>query len=216
MNEVKSIADVNLGIPDRFRLEKYDLSISGWTITAWEMLFKRVFTQKYGRKFVDQYRSVIPELIQYFSGNESQLLPSDRGIYLFGNIGVGKTVLFETVQELTRITWRKNFFRIFDTARMSLIKDEEEFISDLDYQKPALYDDLGSTPTMVKVYGSDLYPMVEVISARYRLFQRKGVPSFFTSNFSPEELEQEYGTRIVSRLTEMCSCVKISGRDLRR
>lgn len=201
---------------ERYLLTRYDLNRGEWRMSAWLSLFAVIFKRIFGREFTNQYRSVVSELILHFSGNESNLFPTDRGIYLSGYVGVGKTALFDTIQELTRDAFNKNYFRTFEASRIALIRNEEEFSQALNYSGAALYDDLGSEPESVKIYGSEILPMVEIIMARYRLYQRKGVPTYFTSNFTIEDLEEKYGTRITSRLTEMCSVLKLDGKDMRR
>jgi hypothetical protein len=219
MSTPTTLADIlsgNAADDGRYRLTRYDLNRGDWNMKAWTSLFSVIFQRIFDRKFRDGYRSLIPEMILYFSGNESKLLPSDRGIYLSGYVGVGKTALMDTIQEMARVAFNKNYFRTFEAGRIALIRDEEEFLKAVNYDKPALYDDLGSEPDSVKVYGTEILPMVEIIMARYRLFQKRGVPTYFTSNFTIEALEEKYGSRITSRLTEMCSLLKLDGMDMRK
>ncbi|MCP5468564.1 MAG: ATP-binding protein [Deltaproteobacteria bacterium] len=73
--------------------------------------------------------------------------------------------------------------------------------------KLLVLDDIGAEKTSEWVQET----LFVLINYRYEHI----LPTIFTSNCSLEELEKKLGKRIVSRIIEMCRCVKMEGFDWR-
>jgi hypothetical protein len=198
-------------LPERYKLRQYAADLDK-CVEAWPHLFE----QAYGRKWKPLHTETVRSLLAYASGNPASPWPLDRGLYIWGKVGTGKSMLIEALRLFTMHAWRDNWWRAYDCNTIALVRNEEAFAEYITWQKPAYYDDLGSEPLAVKLYGSELYPMLEVITARYNLWQRLGVPSHFTSNHGLKWVDEHYGTRIASRLQEMCTVIEITGANLRQ
>ncbi len=74
-----------------------------------------------------------------------------------------------------------------------------------------IVDDLGAEPSNVKVYGSDYYPIVDLINERYD----KMSTTVFTTNLSMVDISNYYGDRIADRLTEVCEVLIYSNDSYR-
>ena len=79
---------------------------------------------------------------------------------------------------------------------------------------PRLFDDFGSESPVVH-FGNKIDVMGEVIQDRYDHFIGTGMKTYLTSNLSEEEITDEYGARVSSRLREMCNFITLEGYDRR-
>ena len=68
----------------------------------WEIMSEKL--RRDGRPFSTEgnVKEVIPQLIRYFIGDKNGYLPINKGIYLWGDTGSGKTFLFESLQEMVK------------------------------------------------------------------------------------------------------------------
>jgi DNA replication protein DnaC len=196
-------------LPPRYQMRQYKYDAEA-SLAAWPALFKLA----YGREWLPLHTNTLRALLAYASGNDGGL-PINKGLYIWGKVGTGKSMLLEPLRILTLHWWRDNWWRAYDCNTIALVRNEDAFAQYIQFDKPAYFDDLGSEPLAIKLYGSELYPMLEVITARYNLWQRKGVPTHFTSNHDLQWVDEHYGTRVASRLAEMCTVIEIKGKNLR-
>lgn len=72
-------------------------------------------------------------------------------------------------------------------------------------------DDLGTEPSIVKVFGTERLPLVELMAARYDL----QLPTILTTNLGPEGIAERYGERIADRLREIADAIGFEGESFR-
>lgn len=75
-----------------------------------------------------------------------------------------------------------------------------------------IIEDVGQEPLEVQLYGNIFYPVMMVIERRYSLC----LPTFATTNLSPEQVGSRYGRRMRDRLREMMFTVAFDNPSYRK
>lgn len=174
----------------------------------------------------DENRKVIELLSQYFAGDpefEKDGRSLDKGIFLFGGVGIGKTHLMK----LFRSQQRKPF-RIVDCSDIAAEykKDGEDgivkYFNDIVVHERNYwnherigwcFDDMG-IENNTKFFGNESNVMERIIERRYR----SDIPltTHIISNLSTADVEQRYGIRIRERLREMMNLIVFDAKQSRR
>jgi hypothetical protein len=163
----------------------------------------------------DSYnRDVLYQLYLYLKGDPSCKLDVNRGIYMTGTIGSGKTILMKTflsvmdrlTHHLTKCIPCKNLYEVIREKGINNISSG-----------PLFLDDLGRENIEEIDYGRKITPIIDLFSSRYE----NGAMTFATSNFKLETLEGDkdhagYGTFIITRMEEMFNVVVLPGACRRK
>lgn len=143
-----------------------------------------------------------------------------KGLLIWGNYGIGKSMLFDIMHEVGReLVVKRNYSGIWFSAisANSLVKDymsdatnketsSDKFLSK--YYKGKLYiDDLG--------FEQMAFNKTELIADVLFERHRHGSVTFATTNLTPKQLGDRYGDRIADRLPEMFNIIKWEGESLR-
>ena len=138
----------------------------------------------------------------------------NAGILICGKIGSGKTILMRSFMSVLAKYTGKVIFdadcKNFNTQYIEII---DEFGTDYFKLRPMYFDDLGRESKQVKVYGTEISPVPDVLFQRYDT----GAYTFATSNFSFDELKKEsmYGLAIADRLNSMFNVFEMTNKSRR-
>ena len=133
-----------------------------------------------------------------------------------GNVGSGKTELFKIFKACN---FPNRSFGIKECRDMSEIFLNNHYKGINQYGKGAvtpkkishmLFDDLGAEND-INYYGNKVNVMSDIIIDRYRHFVISDLKSHFTTNLQKEEIQEEYGERVMSRLKQMTNFVMLGG-----
>lgn len=153
---------------------------------------------------------------------ESAGLDPNKGYLLFGNPGVGKTSAMREEAKTQKIGWgHPNLPSVYSdfrdlSSKFLFSKCEQmgsNYLNQFSEDHEMWLDDLGFEPTECNSFGTKFIPMQDLIFYRHKLFPRR--KTNFTTNYTIEQLEQKYGSAIVSRLREMCNFIIVTGKDRR-
>ncbi|WP_148038833.1 hypothetical protein [Proteiniphilum sp. X52] len=136
-----------------------------------------------------------------------------KGLMIRGNVGTGKTLI---VQALCEIIWAYEilvpcFLHATELSDLYARGD----VDGIDRAKKRSYtiiDDVGVEAVETKSYGNIKEPFNDVFDYRYRNNKR----TIITTNLTPSEIEQKYGTRIIDRFRECMNDLVLDGESFRK
>lgn len=164
---------------------------------------------------------VVDDVTRYFIGDPSSSIPLHKGIFLYGDVGVGKTFLLEKImRELMRLIPVP--LMQFGFVEATTIVDEVKQAKTLQPLKAYnhstwLIDEMGKEEVVLRLYKDvEERPMDRLLSALYRQYTNNDLRTHATSNKQPSDLEKYYGTRIFDRFGDMFEPVLWPGNDSKR
>ena len=200
---------------------KDNLNLFDMPASLKEAEVKYIYTDDASRK--DAIKYILNFLEDYKKGNIG------KGLYLHGSFGCGKTYLIAALfnelakkGEKSAIIYFPDFLR---TLKASFNKSEDEEVSFSDkYEyikniKFLLIDDIGAEN--VTAWGRD-----EILGTLLQYRMNEKLPTFFTSNFNIDELENHLAIskdksdkvkakRITERIKTLCDDIEIIGKNRR-
>lgn len=171
---------------------------------------------------------VLIDLYQFDLSKESQAyliayqkmlmsLNSDKGIYLYGQPGVGKSYMMIGACNV----YAKNGMQVSYVNVPRLIQDLKQSMAEIEYRQQVLshlrhsdvlfMDDMGSEWQSVWTRDEIIFPILE-----FRMTHHK--KTYFSSNYTLEELQNQYqindrvaSLRLVERIKALCEVVSLQG-----
>lgn len=167
-------------------------------------------------KIDDQNSEIVDQLWLYTLGDSMFKGNLQKGIFLSGNIGTGKTFLLLTYVDFLGIVSRKNYTILFpDTIHADYQSKGLDFYR----KRPLFIDDIAREQKKVH-YGNVIDPVREITMIRNRF----PTQNFATANFQifaegkvkrDNELIKRYGAMIFDRMREMYNFLELKGKSRR-
>jgi len=174
----------------------------------------------------ERNEKIIRTLMRYFRGsedfNDDGLILSKpdlkKGILIFGDYGIGKTLLFNILNIAGDDLFKNNGFLRMRFKSISSVSFVEDYMKstkvdnstfDLkNYQfRPLYIDDLG--------FEKKAFLSFELLAELLFERNRNKAKTYVTTNKSPKELAERYGSLIGDRLPEMFNIIKWEGESFR-
>lgn len=147
-------------------------------------------------------------------------------IVLCGDCGNGKSTMLAAIRTATAYLDDKGYFQYRShngdmrsvNAAFTFTNATDSTVATMEgihriAEMPVLaIDDLGQEPLEVQEFGNMVYPMMAVLEKRYE----KCLPTFITTNLSPDQLGERYGKRVRDRLREMAFVVSFDNPSYRK
>lgn len=167
---------------------------------------------------IDQWNErIIHNMYYWLTRNPQGEWSPDKGIYLCGSIGCGKTILMKGF--LDTVAAASHYYIPFLQAPLLFEKIQADGLRSM-RMNPIFIDELGREQLEIYVNGVRIRPIEDLMAMRYEY----GACTFFTSNFKIETLSQGYdekgkkigyGEYIGERFREMCNVVVYPGKSRR-
>ena len=178
-------------------------------------------------KLTDTHKEILNYLLQYFTGSNKFPDSLNKGLWVVGNVGSGKTLLFEVFKQYTGEVIRNNSFNYY-TANEIISNCEttgteflKQFSDNMENNKPyprTLYiDDCFSGSDKINHYGTVKNVIEQVIELRYNVFKRYRKLTHISTNVLPGDVADLFvdSDRLSSRMEEMFNKIKLDSNDWR-
>ena len=160
---------------------------------------------------------VLPNLVRYLILDPTCDWPLQKGLMFSGSIGSGKTLLMDAMHifaEAVPVPYRR--FKIIRTVELAdKVRQDVNVIEDYsrgDY----CFDDFGQEPREIHHFGERISVMDRIIGRRYERFCYGKAVTHITTNLSPNEIVEVYGSRVADRMREMFTPVPLNGASRRK
>lgn len=165
-------------------------------------------------KYNQEQKAVLYDLLKYFTNQPDSVYPLQKGIYLYGPCGTGKTMLMRLFQRLTTETV-KAFEIVNLTSEIQNAKDHPEFdiIGSLKQGNKCL-DEFGFGNDRVMDHGNETRVYDATIYERH-LRSRYGKITHIISNVPIKEAGKHVDFRNIDRFGEMMTPVLFNGETMR-
>ena len=156
------------------------------------------------------------EACRSYTKNFSQNKKEGRGLFLYGNVGTGKTHLVVAIVDRIARLYKDKIWDIRFTTGINLISeikasfthnDGEKIIYDFKRVDLLVIDDFGTHKTTD--WTEEIF--YSIVDWRYQQLK----PLIITTNLSLKDFREKNDERMISRILEMCSGVKFTGKDHR-
>ena len=126
-----------------------------------------------------------------------------------GGVGTGKTIIIEIIKEMVQAS--RKMIEIYDAKEINMMyKDDEQILK---LQRGIIcIDDLGTEESNIKDFGTNISPMFDLLTARYR----KNRFTLITSNLDHKEMKEKYDLRFLDRCNEMFNIIPFTGKSRRK
>lgn len=184
----------------------------------------------------DEYKTTYNDIVRYCLMADGNLDP-DKGLWLWGDIGTGKTTLLRIIRDYCALVrpcdsdGRQYGFRItnavdvgyrfsskgYDGIKEYIGRETEMYIGQSNFNtnlSREAFDELGSEPRIMQHYGSVLNVFQYILQMRYDRRGRGNI-THVTTNLSPKQITEYYEARIYDRCKEMFNFVELRGKTFR-
>jgi len=197
LTRFRAVLQKKASAKERFKVDKYTEDVPAMLRECYivEVMRRRM-------QFIDDEatQSHIEKAAKWLTGNHKP------GLLLHGTVGNGKTTLARAIGSLIGVLYespysdrRKMVLTVSALELADIAKNQPERFDNIKKAELLAIDDVGTEPSVVKVWGNEISPFVDTIYYRYD----RQMFTIMTSNLKKEELADKYGERIADRFTEM-------------
>lgn len=164
-------------------------------------------------------QEVLTNYVHWLAGDDMGYDPT-KSIYMYSGLGVGKsTIVYAGYLTLKHIRprWKK---RYYDYISMDELFLETYTTASLDgigrlAKGTWCLDELRERHLKYKHYGNDFYIISDILTARHNLWKRNKTNTIITTNIDSKSLESVLDARLMDRMKQQYTLVKLEGLNKR-
>jgi DNA replication protein DnaC len=167
--------------------------------------------------------TVLPNLINWLIQSKNGDYPINKGLWIWGDLGTGKTTIIQTAAHTMAFFWHRYGW---EQGRFKVVSMDEKILelyseNKTDWIKKMAtgfiaIDELREDHLTFKLYGNNIPLIANILTARYNLWQREGTRTIVTTNISPARLATVLNDpRAYDRVKQMFHTVEIQGKNKR-
>ena len=161
----------------------------------------------------DTNRYVVGQVALWYSWDSRFAGSLHKGLMIRGNVGTGKSLIVKALANLIKELEILVPCVIHVSELQDLyIRSDFEEIDKVKKRWYTIIDDVGVESVESKSYGNVKEPFNDVFDHRYRNNKR----TIITTNLTPSEIEETYGTRIIDRFRECMNDLVLDGESFRK
>lgn len=215
-----------LNTPDKYRKIDRELFLSWFGHHAKEHMLEQSKITGNVIKYMNlENKKILLTLFGYFCGDENfnkhgivkGKASLEKGLYIYGSVGTGKTTFFELLKKTGKSLHEKGFqtdltFRNISCGNfvqqfMSMQKHQMQFDINAYYKNRLYIDDLG-----VEQLCFNSYELIgDILFERYRNSAR----TWITTNLNFNQFAERYGKRLEDRFQKMFNVIEWKGKSFR-
>ena len=165
-------------------------------------------------------RALYRSLILWAIGHPDSELDIDKGLFIFGPVGTGKTLSMQVLQVFLKVvTDHENLsFKMYKADEIVdkvMSKGKFEEIKSMAF-KNLFIDDVGQESITINWYGNELCIMEKMIMYAYDAYIQNRTYMHISTNLKPTDFMNLYSPRVYSRIHKMFNLIEVTGDDFRQ
>lgn len=176
-----------------------------------------VFLRFQTEKFYPLYDIFLNKISAYISRDRKMCyffdINPDLGLFLAGDVGIGKTFIFDALRKLRLLKTRKESCL---NLAAKVAADGYNALNQYCVRHDYYFDDFGKEKNVL-YFGNNINTMEEVLFSRYELLKYEGIKTHISSNLRVKnkadtyEISHKYGEYIRDRMNDMFNIIYLEG-----
>lgn len=170
----------------------------------------------------DENKTAVTDLYAYFTKSPSSILNLNKGIWIEGDIGTGKSTLLYIFSKL--LSQYRCGFLIHSCPDIAIKYTQGDDLDTYTHGRNCYpshpvnmgFDELKREIIPAYQYKNALNVMQYILHTRYNLWQKMKIQTYITTNADADEIQDTYGDFIRSRRSEMFNILPLCGKDRRK
>lgn len=165
----------------------------------------------------DANRQVISNIFQWCLRNRNGEYDPMQGLWIYGDVGTGKSTLMKAILEFIRENWLRDSGESINPAWISVPMFCGEYATkgfSVFDEIPVGLDEVGTEYVPTNHVGNKVNVVSQIISTIYD--NNYYIPRIVTTNLSMKEVYDKYGSRTFDRIGQIFNIVELAGVSRRK